>query len=145
MFFVVDYIDPEGVWSGLAYGDGAANEAFGLITEKGGRLAVQGWGSGNDFKSGQNGVTDGFMVQSVVLSDDGMSHYRNGDLIDSDTHVFNTDPAKLVLGGEIAGLGESEMAISAALIFDRALTDDERVEVETYLQHKYLSEDFLLA
>ena len=143
MFLVVDYVNPEGVTSGLVYGDGAPNETFGLVANKNNQLTVQGWGSGNDFPSTQNGVTGGFLVHSVVLANNVTSHYRNGVLIDSDTHTFNTDLKKLVLGAEIAGLGESQLNVAAALIYDRALSTAERSQVEDYLQNKYLGIDFI--
>ena len=105
---------------------GPATRPSALVADKNGNLAVQGWGSANDFPSGQNGVTGGFLVQSVVLKTNVTSHYRNGVLIDSDTHAFNTDLKKLVLGAEIKGLGESQMAIGAVLIYNRALNATER-------------------
>ena len=77
-------------------------------------------------------------MQSVVLSNNVTSHYKNGTLIDSDTHTFNTDLKKLVLGAEIKGLGESQLAIGAVLIYNRALTATERGQVEAFLQTKYL-------
>ena len=139
IFMVVDYVNPEGVSAGVVYGDGASNEAFGLVANSGGNLAVQGWGSGNDFSSGQNGVTGGFMVQSVVLENNRTFHYKNGAQIDTDPHTFNTDLKKLVLGAEIKGLGELQMAIGAVLIYNRALNATERGQVEAYLQSKYLT------
>ena len=44
---------------------------------------------------------------------------------------------KLVLGAEIGGLGESQLEVAAALIYDRALDATERAQVESYLQQKY--------
>jgi hypothetical protein len=125
------------------YGDGAPNEAFGLAANKNNQLTVQGWGKGNDFPSATNGVNGGFLVQSVVLDDNKTSHYRNGILIDNDSHTFSTDLKKLVIGAEIAGLGESSLSVSAALIYDRALDAAERSQVEDYLQNKYLGIDFI--
>ena len=84
-------------------------------------------------------MTGGFLVQSVVLQNNVTSHYSNGVLIDSDTHTFNTDLKKLVIGAEIKGLGESQMAIGAVLIYNRALSATERAQVEAYLQNKYLT------
>jgi hypothetical protein len=143
MFLVVDYVNPEGVTSGLVYGDGASNEAFGLVVNNNNQLTVQGWGKGNDFPSTQNGVTGGFLVQSVVLANNVTKHLRNGVLIDSDPHTFNTDLKKLVIGAEIKGLGESNLNVAAALIYDRALSLTEMNQVEDYLQSKYLGIDFI--
>ena len=141
IFLVVDYVNPEGVTSGVVYGDGAANEAFGLVADKNNKLMVQGWGTGNDFSASADGVAGGFLVQSVVLQNNVTSHYRNGVLIDSDAHVFNTDLKKLVLGAEIKGLGESQLEVAAALVYDRALDATERAQVESYLQQKYIDAD----
>jgi hypothetical protein len=92
----------------------------------------------NDIDSGVNGVTGGFMVQSVVLSNSQVSHYKNGTLIDSATHTFATGMTKLVLGAEIGGKGEARMEIASALIYNRGLSAGERSQVETYLESKYL-------
>ena len=124
--------------SGVVYGDGAANEAFGLVAAPDGKLTVQGYGAANNFKSGTDGVAGGFLVQSVVLKNNVASHYKNGVLIDTDTHTFATDLQKLVLGAEIKGAGESQMEISAVLIYNRALSAAEQAQTETYLQSKYV-------
>lgn len=138
IFFVVNYLDPEGVAAGVAYGDGAANETFGLVTGGNQNLQLQGWGKKNDHGTGISTLTDGWIVQSVVLSNNAFNHYLNGDLIGSGSHVFNTDLQRLVLGAEIAGMGEAQLQIGAVLIYDRALNTTERVQVEDYLQGKYI-------
>ena len=139
IFVVVDYVAPEGVSAGVAYGDKAANETFGAVADKNGILAVQGYGSANDFPSGQNGVTGGFLVQSVVLQNNVTRHYKNGTQIDSDTHTFNTDLKKLVLGAEIGGLGEAQLKLGAVLIYNRAVSDSERLQIEDFLRTKYIA------
>ena len=143
MFFVVNYIDDEGVASGLVYGDGAQNQAFGLVSKYGDEdLTVQGWGDRNDFDSNVDGPAQGWMVQSVVLDDGEFDHYRNGTRIDSGKHEFATDASRIVIGAEIAGLGESELEVGAALIYDRALTEPERMQVEEHLQTMYVDDIF---
>ena len=146
MLVVVKYLDNKGVASGAVYGDGARNQAFGLVSSwNDDDLSVQGWGRANDFDSGVDAPTQGWMVQSVVLDNNAFTQYLNGTAIDSGTHLFNTDPQRLILGGEIKDLGESELNVAAAFIYDRALTDTERMDVETYLQTTYIDNDFLLA
>jgi hypothetical protein len=127
--------------AGAVYGDGERNEGFGVTTTARGELAVQGWGPENDFAAGVDGVDDGFLVHSAILENDATAHYRNGELIDEDNHVFVTDPQRLLLGAELADLGQSRMGIAAVLIYDRALTELERQQVEAYLQNKYLNAD----
>ena len=139
IFFVVDYVDPEGVAAGIAYGSGAKNKTFGLVAGADGNLTVQGYGNANDIKSGVNGVTGGFMVQSVVLSGNLVNQYRDGVLIDSETHAFNTDLQKLILGAEIGGKGEAQIKIAAVLIYDHALNATERAQVEEFLDTKYIN------
>ena len=143
MFFVVNYLDDEGVASGLVYGDGEQNEAFGLVSKYGDEdLTVQGWGGRNDFDSNVDGPAQGWMVQSVVLDDDEFDHYRDGKRIDSGKHDFATDAERIVIGAEIAGLGESELEVGAALIYNRALTEPERMQVEEHLQTMYVDDIF---
>jgi len=138
MFFVGRY-NGASAWGGAAYGAGASNEAFGLaVNGSKGKLTVQGWGGGNDLVSTVNGVGAGWTVQSAVLSSDALTHYQDGTLIDSWTHSYNTTVEKVVLGEEIAGLGFIGMDAAAVLVYDRALSETERQEVEQYLQDKYL-------
>jgi|GEM_PF-2225366 len=141
IFFVVDYLDHEGVSAGVAYGDGVRNETFGLVSSWNNEtLSVQGYGGSNDFDSGIEAASPGWLVQSVVLDDGAFNHYLNGGLIDSGSHTFNTDLQRLVLGEEIRGLGESQLEIAAVLIYDRALNESERVQVEDFLQKKYIAD-----
>ena len=145
MFLVVNYLDAEGVTSGLVYGDGASNEAFGLVTRKDGDLTVQGWGTRNDFDSNVDGQGAGWIVQSVVLDDNAFRHFLNGTQVGSGNHSFATDVQSLLLGGEIAGLGESSLEIAAAFIYDRALSDAERLDVEDYLHDIYIDPGMAVA
>lgn len=146
IFFVVDYLDHLEVSAGVAYGDGAQNQTFGLVSSWDAEgLSVQGYGGSNDFDSGSDAVSEGWLVQSVVLEDDVFNHYLNGGLVDSDSHTFNTDLQRLVLGEEIRGKGESALDIGAVLIYDRALDEAERQEVESYLQLTYIDDTFLFA
>uniref|UniRef100_UPI0025DB8E95 hypothetical protein n=1 Tax=Roseovarius sp. BRH_c41 TaxID=1629709 RepID=UPI0025DB8E95 len=144
IFFVVDYLDHEGVSAGVAYGDGVRNETFGLVSSWNNEtLSVQGYGGSNDFDSGIEAASPGWLVQSVVLDDGAFNHYLNGGLIDSGSHTFNTDLQRLVLGEEIRGLGESQLEIAAVLIYDRALDELEREQVENYLQLTYVDDTFI--
>lgn len=145
MFFVVDYLDPEGSYSGLAYGDDVRNETFGLIASSGGDLTVQGYGRKNDFISDVDGVTPGWLVQSVVLDDDAFTHYLNGIEIESGIHTFDTDLERLIVAAEINHRGESQMNVGAVMIYDRALSEAERIDVEEYLQQLYIDDTFMLA
>ncbi len=123
--------------AGVAYGSGLANENFGLVADTGqGELAVQGGGPANNFVSG-NQAGSGWLIQSAVLSSNQLDHYRNGELIDSAFHAFNTAATDLVIGEEIDGAGFADMDVAAVLIYDRALSEMERHEVQAYLFSKY--------
>ena len=52
---------------------------------------------------------------------------------------------ELLEGEEIKGKGESQFEISAVLIYDRALDEVERQQVESYLQTTYLDDSFMFA
>ena len=123
MFFVVKYIDAEGVSSGLVYGDGAKNQAFGLTTKYNDQdLTLQGWGGSNDFDSNVDGPTQGWMVQSVVLRERHVQPLprRHADR-QRHPHLRHR-PAEADHRRRDRGLGESELEVGAALIYDRALT-----------------------
>jgi glucose/arabinose dehydrogenase/fibronectin type 3 domain-containing protein/uncharacterized protein (DUF2249 family) len=141
MFSVVKY-DGVSSYAGAAYGDGAINQAFGLIVAgSGGMLAVQGWGTGNDVVSFEPGTGAGWVTQSAVVSGNSLTHFKDGNLIDAvDPRVYATDVTTLRVGQEISGGGYADMDIAAVLIYDRALSDIERQQVEDYLHDKYLIE-----
>ncbi len=151
VFFVVDYINTDRA-TGFAFGDGAQNEAFGLVSNGNSDLIVQGWGNANDANSGvsagDNIGTDEWLVQSVVLDQDVLTHYLNGTAIDTQAQVFATDSnsaeSSIVIGEEIAGLGFGQHNVAAVLVYDRALNETERGEVETFLQQKFVDSDFVL-
>ena len=139
MFMVVNQRAGTKAWVGAAYGTGAANQAFGLVVIPSGPIALQGWGTGNDLVSNVSGIGAGWLVQSAMLSGGTASLYKNGSQIAQFAHAYNTVLSKLVIGEEIKNLGFGVMDVAAVLIYNRALTADERNSVETYLRVKYLS------
>ena len=142
VFFVVNYEDNKGL-SGLVYGDSESRQAFGLTADGADEtLVLHGWGRKHDFDS--DVAAGGWIVQSAVLDGRDWEHFRDGDLIASGSHRFDTDLQRLVIGERIAGGGFGEMEVAAALIYDRALSDAERGDVEIYLQQKYIDDAFLL-
>ena len=44
----------------------------------------------DDFESGDAGTGQGLLVQSAVFAGGALTHYRNGQLIDSRTHTYAT-------------------------------------------------------
>lgn len=115
------------------------NRAFGLIVDPAGKLTVQGWCE--DFRSTRAGTDQGWLVQSAKVEANVLSHYWNGKLIDQQSHSFNTDPnGVLVLGAELDSSPYLQMDVAAVLIYDHALTENERMAVDSYLRQKYLGE-----
>jgi glucose/arabinose dehydrogenase/uncharacterized beta-barrel protein YwiB (DUF1934 family) len=142
---VVTKYDGADAYAGTAFGTGEGNEAFGLVVDGGGMLTVQGWGGSNDLVSDTQGTGAGWMVQSVTVSGDQVTHYKDGTQVDSGTQSYatdlNDDGSKFVIGEEIDEIGYGDMEIAAAYVYDRALSDTERQQVRQHLQEKYLDED----
>jgi len=137
--FLVARYDGCDAWAGVAYGKGATNQAFGLIvSHPAGALGLQGYGGGADLVSSTPGIGAGWIVQSAVLAGGHATLYRDGVRIGAWDHTYDTQPARLVLGAEIAGLGHVDAALAAVVLYDRALSDRERSEVEAFLSTKYL-------
>jgi glucose/arabinose dehydrogenase len=134
VFFVVRYIDK--AFGGFAFGNGADAEAFGLVTD-GASLTLQGFGIGNDYPSPEPGIGEGWLIHSVILNGVFFQHFRDGSLIDQNAGSFNTVLSKAVVAEEISGLRFVELDAAAILVYDRALSETERAQVEAYLQNKY--------
>jgi len=137
VFYVARYdeaVDPAG---GFAFGAPNCNRAFGLTVDGAGELMLQGWCSANDYPAGVAGANTGWMTQSVRLARDEFTHYRNGTAVDSRTHAFDTRLDRIVLGGEMTPAPYADMAVAEVLVYDRALTESERQQVEDHLQQTY--------
>ena len=125
-------------FGGITWGAPACNQAFGAVVDNRGQLAVQGWCLGNDHLTSAVGVGAGWRIQSVTLEDSLLRHHADGILIDELRHEFSTALAgSLVVGAEIDGSPQVPMDLAAILIFDRALSDPERGQVEEYFREKY--------
>jgi hypothetical protein len=134
VFFVTRYVS--GVYGGFAYGTAADGEAFGLVTD-GTYLTIQGFGASNNYPSPEPGTGEGWLTHSVVLGGVFFKHFRDGSLVDQNAGLFNTGSARAVVAEEISGAGFTELDAAAILVYDRALDENERAQVERYLQQKY--------
>ncbi|MDQ8201387.1 BACON domain-containing carbohydrate-binding protein [Pelagicoccus sp. SDUM812003] len=140
VFFLVRYYGGSAT-AGFSYGNGAANQAFGLTANQGtGNLVLQGWGAANDLTSSEVGYGAGWITQSAVLDSGVATHFLNGTSIGSHSHVYNTVLSRIVVGEEISGLGKVSLDVAAILVYDRALDETERAAVEAYLNSRYLQE-----
>ena len=148
LFSVLRYSDAT-AWAGVSYGRGASNKAFGLVVNmpdqsRAHYLVLQGWGSGNDIISPQPGVntdgtSDGWLTQSAVLSGGTAEIYKNGASVAAWSHNYDTIVEKITIGREINDLGYATMDVAAVLLYNRALSETERQQVEQYLQDKYFT------
>jgi hypothetical protein len=132
--------------AGFVYGATGTDNAFGLTADNGsGNLAVT---SGTTNYVATNGPATGWLTQSSVLSSGTLTQFKNGELIQTVNNLtFATNPGKIVLGADIAGMGYAQMDVAAVLVYDRALSAAERQEIEGYLQAKYfglLTDDLAL-
>lgn len=137
MIFVANYLGGNG---GVSYGSPACNEAFGGIVNGAGDLTVQGWCPENDFISTEPGVGAGWLIQSIVLDSDTLTHFKDGVLIDTQSHTFDTTTTMLRLGIELNGANAAQLELVEVLIYDRALSTAQRQSVENYLGGKYFGQ-----
>lgn len=133
MFVMVKH-DSTG-FGGVTYGAAACNEAFGLTVAPGGELLVQGWC--DDFHAPEPGTGVGWMTHSVVLESNAFTHYKNGAVINIDANTFNTTPSLFVVGAELNSNPFVAMDIAEIIIYDRALSEVERDQIEQHLQERY--------
>lgn len=146
LFLVASYRSSD--HAGFSYGStdeglgctSQGNRAFGLVVDRPGKLTVQGWCAEADFHSEAQGTGRGWLVQSALLRSGRLHHFLDGVEIDGVDHGFATDVAggRIVLGVELDGFPYADMDVAAVLVYDRALSPEERLEVEAFLQGKYL-------
>ena len=135
--FVVAKYNSKG-YGGFAYGRNFTRNAFGLIVGGDGDLLVQAWG-GIDADSNVDGTGAGWLSQSAVLEGGNLTHYKDGELIDSRTNTYNTTLDRIILGAEIDGSPFMDMEVAEILVYDRALSQSERTQVDSYIQQRYFN------
>ena len=141
IFMVAKY--NEAGYGGFGYGKTKTNQAFGLNVDAEGELMVQGW-SGADMLTNELGTGQGWLSQAAIVaanpnggSAEQVTHYKDGVLIDTQSRNFNTAAENLVLGSNLKGRNSLDMEVAEILVYDRALSEAERSEIEAYLQQKY--------
>ncbi|NEQ49402.1 MAG: DUF4347 domain-containing protein, partial [Leptolyngbya sp. SIO3F4] len=141
VFMVTKY--NENGFGGFGYGKTSNNNAFGLNVDAEGELMVQGWSSA-DMLTNVQGTNEGWLTQSAIVSANPsgaaaevVTHYKDGAQIDSQERNFNTILQTLVVGSNLKGTNSLDMEIAEILVYDRALSEAERQQTETYLQQKY--------
>ena len=137
VFFLAKYNSPG--YGGFAYGNDAVNQTFGLVVDNRGDLAVQAWGFGKDNSSRTDGTGADWLVQAAKLETGALTHYKDGEQIDSGVHTYNTSLDKLVVGAEIDSKPYLDMEVAGILVYDRALNEVELQQVNSYLEEKYFN------
>ncbi|MGE3163876.1 MAG: immunoglobulin domain-containing protein [Planctomycetota bacterium] len=135
VFTVVRYLDNGD--GGFAYGGTGCNQSFGVIAAASGDLAIA--HSCAQFEVPVAGAGVGWLTHAAVLTAGSLRHYRDGVLIDTASHVFATAGSTLRVGTNIGATSFADMDVAAILVYDRALNETERAQVEAYLQDKYFS------
>lgn len=117
---------------GLVYGTDNNGEAFGLVVDGStGNLAASAGGT-SLYPTTVAAIDAGWLIQSAVLESGQLDQYKNGALLQTDNPTLNTIQNAILLGEDLA-----RMNVAAVLVYDRALSEAERRQVEVYLQHKY--------
>jgi VCBS repeat-containing protein len=149
MYFVVDYTASNGVFAGVTYGKGRDNNSFGLtLNGKKHMLTVHGVGGSNSFADDKEkglGNNDGsagddWFIQSVRYDGNTLRHYRDNQLIDTDSHEYNTIVEQFLIGENAMSRGFSSLDVAAVLVYDKELSDSEHAQTIDYLTRKYIAE-----
>ena len=137
---VIMYVRYEGVgYGGFAWGNIACNRVFGVGLSDDGDYMVQGWCPANDQISEQAPGGAEWVTHAAVLSANNLSQYINGTRVGTlADHKFNTSNARLRIGRNLDDSTFVRMNVAEILVFDRALADSERAQIEDYFQGKFV-------
>ncbi len=124
---------------GLIWGEKRGNQAFGLVVSQAGNLLVEAYGGRNRFETSERAIGAGWVVQSAIVTGGTLKHYKDGTLIDSRPHTFNTKLGDLYLGAGLNRRPQIDMQVAAAFVYDKALNATERARIEDYINNKYAS------
>lgn len=131
-------------WGGFVYGTNVCNQAFGLVVSQAnsgvGKLSTIGWCGANDQISSAVGTGSGWLLHSAIVSGDIMQQYVNGEQVGTLAHVYNTKSDLLRIGRNLGKATAVAMDVAELLVFDRALSETERFQLEQYLSDTYLSD-----
>lgn len=122
---------------GVTYGSHSCNKAFGLNISKSGTYQLQGWCGAYDFPTDVS-VGPNYAIQTVTLASDQYRHYVNDNQIDSGINSFNTTSDTFVIGAELEFSPYIDMEVAAVALFDRAISNTERDDIESHWESKYI-------
>ncbi|MBN1240493.1 MAG: hypothetical protein JXB36_18465, partial [Gammaproteobacteria bacterium] len=110
---------------GLAWSDWTGDRAFGIGVGEQGLLRARVGDPEQNLVSPEPGVGRGWLVHAVVYEAGQLSHYVNGNLIDTRIHALDTAAARLVLGAD-AGSGAGEQGAGEQGAGDQGAGDQGR-------------------
>ena len=139
VFVVSSYTGFIDTFAGVVYGTDSRDGAFGIVAKpSSGNFVLQGFGGNNDIESNSLAVGAGWSVQTATTSGGVGNLFLDGQLIASITNNYNTILEEFVVGRQVGRGGGVSMQIAAILVYDFALSESERLEVEDYLRQKYI-------
>lgn len=128
-------------WGGLSYGEIRCFGSWGPTVSSGGNLFIENYCSIDPVQSGVAGTGQGWIIQAVVLKDGRFQHYKGDDIIQDKVAAWSDDiasiPNRIMMGQEISGVSKVKMDVAEALVYNRALTELERIHTLQALSVKY--------
>jgi methionine synthase I (cobalamin-dependent) len=89
-------------------------------------------------QSGSPGNGAGWLIQTVVLKNGAVTHYKNSQLLESFSVTFNTPAGgQMRLGVEINGGGRVDMETAAIAGWNRALGPSEVTQMVQHFAQRY--------
>lgn len=138
MFAVVRY-DSNGV-GGFTWGTNTNNAAFGLVVSSAGNAMVQRWGTSFDRESSTLVNGAGWLSHSTIFnSSTGWAMYVNGASVagTSNLQTLATAAGDMVFGTEIDGAPFASLQVAELVVYSRALSESERIQLENYFHSRY--------
>lgn len=136
--FVVSDYESRG-WGGFVYGSHAGNRAFGVMNSPLGYYSVYAFHAANNHESGVISDNAGWNVQTVTLDGGNLSHHVNGNLVQQVQHSYNTGADAIRIGGALNDRSFHDMDIAEIIVFNRALSESERLDMEQYFRTTYFT------
>lgn len=137
VFLVARYGNDGG--GSFLYGKDACNQTFGLsVPENDGRLMVEGRCAPNNLFANALGLGGAWMSHAVLLDNDISVHYKNGNIVRTANHIFNTGDEVMLLYPPGDDDPDLDMEVAEILVYDRAVSEEEREQIEEYFRTRYL-------
>jgi hypothetical protein len=135
VFVAVRYNGPG--WGGVSWGTASTNNVYGLGVDSDGELVVQAWGSSNDKRTLVHAPDLGWVTHSAT-HEGAWHHYLNGELLAQGAHTYNTTLDSFIIGAEIDQNPHVEMDVAAVVVYNREVSENERLIIEDYLSQKFI-------